>query len=168
MGLFRRGRAYFDAPVPAPAAVPEGDDDPQALRRSMEDLISFINRHAGRLPAAAVVRARQVTDTLRETIETSEVRPLDVYAALAVRSTLEDYLPTTLRSYLAVDAALLDTPRGSGSAASTPTESLLEQLEALQTSAFATLVAARNQDADALITQGSFLRTKFSGSDLDL
>ena len=27
---------------------------------------------------------------------------------------------------------------------------------------------AQAQDADALMTQGSFLRTKFSGSDLDL
>jgi hypothetical protein len=30
------------------------------------------------------------------------------------------------------------------------------------------LDAARAHDADALLSQGSFLRTKFSGSDLDL
>ena len=42
------------------------------------------------------------------------------------------------------------------------------QLDALQSSASATLVATRNQDVDALMTQGSFLSTKFSGSDLDL
>jgi hypothetical protein len=30
------------------------------------------------------------------------------------------------------------------------------------------LTATHAQDADALMTQGSFLRTKFSGSDLDL
>jgi len=131
----------------------------------MEEVIAFINSNAGRLPGLAVVKARQITDTLRETIDTSEVRPLDVYAVLTVKGTLNDYLPTTLRSYLAVDAGLLDTPRGSGR---TPSQSLLEQLDALQRSASATLVAARQQDADALMTQGSFLRTKFSGSDLDL
>jgi hypothetical protein len=131
----------------------------------MDAVIAFINRNAGRLPGVAVVNARRVTDTLCETINTSEVHPLDVYAVLAVKSTLNDYLPTTLRSYLAVDTALLDTPRGSGR---TPSQSLLEQLDALQTSASATLGAARRQDADALMTQGSFLQTKFSGSDLDL
>lgn len=167
MGLFRRVRAAVDspAPTPPPAQAPDEGDSPQALRRGMDDLISFINRNAGRLPGVAVVNARLVMDTLRETIDTSEIRPLDVYAVLAVRGILDDYLPTTLRSYLAVDTALLETALGSGRS---PSQSLLEQLDALQTSATATLVAVRAQDADALLTQGSFLATKFSGSDLDL
>jgi hypothetical protein len=170
MRLFGRGRAEGDArassDVPGPD-LPEPDegDSPLALRRNMDDVISYLNRNAGQLPGVAVVNTRRITDTLRETIDTSEVRPLDVYAVLAVKGTLNDYLPTTLRSYLAVDTALIDTPRGSGR---TPGQSLLEQLDALQRSASATLVATRNQDADALMTQGSFLRTKFSGSDLDL
>ena len=50
----------------------------------------------------------------------------------------------------------------------TPADSLLEQIDSLQTAADAILVAARAQDADALMTQGNFLRTKYSGSDLDL
>jgi hypothetical protein len=165
MGLFRRGRAEDRAPAPSPRLPPDDGDSPQALGRLIQDLIDFINRSSGRLPGVAVVSARRVLDTLRETIDTSQVRPLDVYAVMAVRKTLDDYLPTTLRSYLAVDTALLDTRRGSGR---TPRQSLLEQLDALQTSASATLVAARHQDADALMTQGSFLQTKFSGSDLDL
>lgn len=171
MGLFRRARVDPQRPsadVPPaspPLPTPDVGDSPRELRCSMEDVIAFINRNAGRLPGVAVVNARRVIDILRETIDTSEVRPLDVYAILAVKGTLNDYLPTTLRSYLAVDTVLLDLPRESGR---TPSQSLLEQLDALQMSASATLVAARNQDADALMTQGSFLRTKFSGSDLDL
>ncbi|MEP7193199.1 MAG: hypothetical protein ABI903_10070 [Actinomycetota bacterium] len=170
MGLFSRVREAVDARAPSPRPVPdvpipEEGDSPQSLRRTMDDVIEFINRSAGRLPGVAVVHARRITDALRETIDTSQVRPLDVYAVLAVKSTLNDYLPTTLRSYLAVDTALINTPRGSGR---TPSQSLLEQLDDLQRSASATLVAARDQDADALMTQGSFLRTKFSGSDLDL
>lgn len=165
MGFFRRRRPDDDVPKSPPLPVQDEGDSPQVLLQNMEDVIAFINRNAGRLPGIAVVSARCVIDTLRETIDTSEVRKLDVYAVMAVRGTLNDYLPTTLRSYLAVDTALLDTARGSGL---TPSQSLLEQLDALQTSASATLVAARGQDADALITQGAFLRTKFSGSDLDL
>jgi len=165
MVSFRRGHADHEPPAPPPPSIPDEGDGPQALLGSLEDVIAFINRNAGRLPGVAVVNARQLIDTLRETIDTSEVRPLDVYATLAVKASASDYLPTTLRSYLAVDNALLNTPRGSGR---TPSQSLLEQLDALQLSASATLVAARNQDADALVTQGSFLRTKFTGSDLDL
>jgi hypothetical protein len=50
----------------------------------------------------------------------------------------------------------------------TPTESLLEQIDVLHSAAAAVLLAAHEQDADALMTQGRFLATKFSGSDLDL
>ena len=38
----------------------------------------------------------------------------------------------------------------------------------LWSSAMDLLDATRAHDADALLSQGSFLRTKFSGSDLDL
>lgn len=165
MGLFRKGSAHDDAPAASPLLAQDDGDSAEVLRRTLEDVIAFINRNAGRLPGVAVVSARRVTDTLRETIDSNEVSPLDVYAVLAVRSTLNDYLPNTLRSYLAVDTALLETPRGSGR---TPSQSLLEQLDALEMSTSVTLVAARGQNADALMTQGSFLRTKFSGSDLDL
>jgi len=131
----------------------------------LRDIVKLVNANAGQLPGEAVVAARRVTDALNDIIDTSAVRPLDVYAVISVRGTLTDYLPTTLRSYLAVDENIRDTPRPSGRS---PKESLLEQLAALETSASSVLLAARNQDADALLTQGTFLRTKFSGSDLDL
>ena len=86
-------------------------------------------------------------------------------AELGVRGIVDDYLPTTVNAYLAVEAQLHDVPRASGD---TPTESLLAQLAALQQSASSTLAATRSHDADALLTQGAFLRTKFSRSDLDL
>lgn len=170
MAWFRRGREQQNAPTPDAAAagaapVTDPGASPDALLARVTQLNAFINANAGRLPAAAVVAARHLTDTLREVIDTSEVHSLDVYAVITVKGTLGDYLPTTLGSYLAIDRDLRDTPRGAGW---TPTQSLLEQIDDLQTSASATLVAVRNQDADALMTQGNFLRTKFSRSDLDL
>ena len=152
------------APVdPKPAADP--GDSPEALRHTLAQAVTFINRSSGQLPGKAVVGARRLTDTLNEIIDTSEVRPLDVYAVITVRATLVDYLPTTLRGFLAVADELRDTARASGR---TPSQSLIEQIGALQNSASQVLVAARNQDVDSLMTQGSFLKTKFSGSDLDL
>ena len=157
----RRGH---DLPAAADPEVDAGDS-PDDLRTSLAGLVEFVNRSAGQLPVAAVVLARKLTDTLSEVIDTSAVRPLDVYALIFLRGTLADYLPTTLRGYLAVADDLREQLRASGRNA---TQSLLEQLDALQTSASSVLVAARNQDVDALMTQGSFLQTKFSGSDLDL
>lgn len=164
MTWFRRG--HDEAPArTATEPAPDPADSPDELRRTLFGLNRFINQNSGKLPGIAVVNARRLTDTLREVIDTSEVRPLDVYAVVSLKGALHDYLPTTLQRYLALDSEVLDVPRQSGR---TPTVSLLEQLESLQTSADAVLVAARNQDVDALLTQGNFLRTKFSASDLDL
>jgi len=165
LAWFTRRRA--DDADNAPAAPPPDDpeDSAEALTSAIEQLNRAINRGAGGLPLTAVVGARRITDTLQQVVDTSTTRPLDVYALLSIRGIVSDYLPTTLRTYLSVDVALLDTVRAAGL---TPVESLLAQLDALQTSASATLVSVRQQDADALMTQGGFVQTKFSRSDLDL
>jgi hypothetical protein len=157
---FRRGREAQPA-----EDTPSPEDSPARLRQKLCELDRYINRNSGRLPGESVVTARRVTDTLREVIDTSEVRELDIYAVVSVRGVLDDYLPTTLRRFLALDPSQLNVPRAGGR---TPLESLQEQLDSLWDSASAVLVAAQDQDADALMTQGNFLRTKFSRSDLDL
>lgn len=165
MAWFRRAvSAGSDRLQPSPTGAP-ASDTPPALHTLLSGVIAVINAQAGHLPVEAVVRTRRLTDTLGEIVDTSAVRPLDVYAVIAVRSTLEDYLPTTLQSYLAVDPDGREVRSGSGPS---PTASLLQQIDILQTSASATLLAAQEQDANALMTQGSFLETKFSRSDLDL
>jgi hypothetical protein len=159
---FRRGEPY--PPVPT-GPVDDPADSPDALRAGIAAVNNLVNAAAGRLPLRAVVAARRITDVLAEVVDTAVVRQLDVYAVISVRGAVTDYLPTTVRSFLAVDESLVDVPRTSGR---TPTQSLMEQLEALETSALAVLEATQLQDVDALMTQGNFLRTKFSGSDLDL
>ncbi|MFQ1003888.1 hypothetical protein [Modestobacter sp. SSW1-42] len=162
MAWFRRPEAVSRVVA---ELTPQDEDSPAALRTAITGVNRLVNASAGRLPLAAVVAARRITDALGEVVDGAEVRPLDVYAVISVRATATDYLPTTVRGYLAVDEELVDTPRASGR---TPTESLLEQLDALETAALAVRDAAAHQDVDALMTQGSFLRTKFSRSDLDL
>jgi hypothetical protein len=161
---FRR-ESVTDTAASQPVTGADTDDRPEVLLRDLNLLDRWINRVSDRLPGAVIVRARWITDTLREIVVTAEVRPLEIHAALLVKGTVGDYLPTTLRGYLALDDELQDRPGPSGR---TPTQSLLEQLEILQESASRTLVATRNQDVDALTTQGNFLRTKFSRSDLEL
>ena len=153
---------------PPPVASPSDDDPadrPEALRAAIWDVVRLVNASAGRLPLAAVVAARRITDVLSDIVATAEVRPLDIQAVLSVRATAVDYLPTTVRTYLAVDESLVDVPRASGR---TPQESLLEQLDALEGAALAVLRASQQQDVDGLLTQGNFLRTKFARSDLEI
>jgi hypothetical protein len=155
---FRRGQE----PPPPP---PEPEDSPAKLLAALFDLTRFINQNAGRLPVEAVVVARRITDTVREVIDTSAERELDVHAVIAVKGILSDYLPTTLRSYLALDPETTSTPRADGHA---PADLLIEQIYSLWAPAADVLAAIRSRDVDALASQGNFLRTKFSRSDLDL
>ena len=161
---FRRTGDPAPPPAPTQERVDSGDTA-QALTTLCAQTDEFVNSNAGRLPPAVVVDVRAVTDVMRAVVATTTVRPLDVHALISVRAVLEDYLPTTLTRYLAVDDALLDVPRGSSP---TPRDSLHEQVASLHASATDTLTAVQAQDVDALTTQGRFLRTKFAASDLDL
>ncbi len=122
-------------------------------------------RQPGDLPVAAVRGRPRVTDLLSEIVRTSELRPLDVYAAISVRATATDYLPTTVRTFAALDPDLVDVPQASGT---TPTGRCSSSSPRSRVRPSRVLEATRRQGLDALMTQGSFLRTKFSGSDLDL
>ena len=155
---------HHEPPPPPPDAQDDGDT-PAGMRTALAEVNRSVNRAAGRLPVEATVEARRVGDVIAAILAEADARPLDMSAIVAVRSTIEDYLPTTIRSYLAVDAAAVDVPRPGGA---TPRQSLLEQLDALADSSTRLRDAARQQDADALMTQGSFLRTKFARSDLEL
>lgn len=160
MTWFRRGRDESSPPAP-----PEDEDAPDQLRRRLWELVQFVNRNSGQLPVEAVVLARQITDKVRDVIETSADRPLDVYAVVQVNGIVGDYLPTSLRAYLALDPAVTGQAGRSGR---TPRAALREQLAALNDAADELFAAARAHDVDALFSQGNFLRTKFTRSDLDL
>lgn len=161
MTWFRRGHETS----PAEPQPEEDNDSPDKLRLRLWELVQFINRNAGRLPVEAVVIARQATDRIRELIETSSDHDLDVYAVVSINGIVGDYLPTTLRTYLNLDPAVTERPGPSGR---TPREALREQVEALGLAADELLQATQAHDADRLFSQGNFLRTKFTRSDLDL
>lgn len=170
MAWFRRSEPP-PARQTAPAVEPSdphadlpADDRPDALREAVRGVVRLVNASAGDLPVEAVVAARRTTDLLVQVVDTSEVRPLDVYAAISVRAMATDYLPTTVRTYLAVGPDLVDVP----ASGTTPRQALLAQLADLEQGAADVLDAARRQDVAALMTQGRFLQTKFTGSDLDL
>ena len=163
MTWFRRVFGEEEAARPQPEA--EEDDSPDALRRRLWQVVRFINANAGKLPVEGVVTARAVTDSIGQVIDTSADHELDIYAVVQINGIVDDYLPTTLRAYLNLDPALTERAGPSGR---TPRAALREQLDALQDAADELLRAAQARDVDALASQGNFLRTKFSRSDLDL
>jgi hypothetical protein len=143
----------------------EVPDSPTALAAEVFRVNRFVNASAGQLPGEGVVAARRITDTIGTVLHTTRDRDLDIHARVSLNGILRDYLPTTLRTFLALDPATRNEPRHGGK---TPTEALDEQLDFLLDSATEVLAAVRNDDANALVAQGSFLRTKFGRSELDL
>src|SRR4051794_41901649 len=103
MTWFRRNRDEAAPPQPQ-----EDRDTPDKLRLRLWELVQFINRSAGQLPIEAVVLARQVTDRIREGIETSTDKALDVYAVVQINGIVDDYLPTTLRAYLKLEPSVTE------------------------------------------------------------
>lgn len=150
-------------PIMAPTAPEE--DSPQALAALRFSANRFINASAGQLPVEAVVAARRVTDVVDTVLFTTRDRDLDIHARVSINGILRDYLPTTLKAYLALDPSLRDRPRPTGI---TPTAALIEQLDFLLSSASEVLGAVQHDDANALVAQGNFLRSKFGQSELDL
>ena len=159
--LFGRQPDAADPRQP-PTVDPDG---PTELAAEMFRLNRFINASAGQLPTASVVAARRITDTVAAVLHTTRDRDLDIHARVSLNGILRDYLPTTLRTFLALDPATRDRARAAGPS---PTVALEEQLDFLSGSASEVLTAVRNDDANALAAQGSFLRTKFGHSELDL
>jgi len=141
------------------------EDSPAALAALRFQANRLINASAGQLPGAAVVAARRVTDVVDTVLFATRDRDLDIHARVSINGMLRDYLPTTLRAYLALDPAVRNRPRPNGIS---PTAALTEQLDFLLSSATEVLDAVQNDDADALVAQGNFLRTKFGRSELDL
>ena len=142
-----------------PAVVPQDpdpDEEKTALLNDLQVLRGYLNRHADQLPTVSVVTAHQIGDVLRAVLDAAGDRPLDAHTAVRLRGFLTDYVPTTVRSFLAVS-----TYRDSAGILQDQLASLLDEADRLAAS-------ARSFDTDALLTQGTFLRTKFSRSDLDL
>jgi hypothetical protein len=166
--------AEEQTPVPR-AAEP---DSPAALAVQLVTVNRSVNAAAGQLPAAATVTARRVTDVVDAVLSEADTpaaagvpsapvghRELDIHARVSLNGILRDYLPTTLRTYLALDPATRSAVRPTGTTAA---QALQQQLEFLLGAAGEVLEAVQRNDANALEAQGHFLRSKFAGSELDL
>lgn len=161
--------SWLRRPPAAPPPAPVPADELGPLRERLRETVVRANRAAGRLPVGVVPQVRAIEDVLVELLDVLAARPTTTGSAqerYALEATITDYLPTSLETYLALPPAFAQshrTPEGR-----TPGEELLEQLVLLEAAVRELALAVYSGDAEHLATQGRFLQTKFSRSDLDL
>lgn len=120
-------------------------------------------RVATRLPAEAAARVHRITDIIRDTLPRAGGN-VDV-EFLLTRAAV-DYLPSTLRAYLALPADWAATHPLRGGV--TAEGELLDQLGALETGLQELRDGVLEGDAAALQTQGRFLAARFAAPSIEL
>lgn len=166
-GLF--GRAGPDPPpdpAPAPAPAPSGPASPQRLAAELEAIVGRVNRAGGRMPEGAVVAVRETEDLLRPLLGYLQVNPATEAEMIQVRAIVQDYLPTSVDTFLALPVGFAASHRNRQGR--TPAEELLDQLVLLIDATAECATAVYAGDAQALTNQGRFLRDRFQRSELDL
>ena len=153
---------------PAPAA-PSAADEVAALQAALRAVVQRVNRAADRLPVGVVPQVRAIEDALRELLEHVAATAGSATSAqerFTLAATVNDYLPTSIDTYLALPPAFAQTHRTLGGL--TPGDELLEQLVLLDSAVRDLALAVYSGDAERLSTQGRFLDSRFATSELDL
>lgn len=151
------------SPMPAPQApAPAGEAGAAStadLSQALAWSAALARQHKNRLPADAYVSILETCQTLDAVIDAEAREPLgDPQFEYELSATVRDYLPSVLRSYVAIPAKMLETKQASGR---TPNEELAEQLQLLAGQAD-TLYSGRHRRSSAELTNtGNFLRERF-------
>ncbi|MCC3295579.1 hypothetical protein LJ756_13210 [Arthrobacter sp. zg-Y411] len=147
----------FHSPAEEPVApvTPSTLDPLQTLAR----VASTAKQNENRLPADAYASILQICRTLDSVVSAETRQPLgDPEFEYELAATVHEYLPTVLRSYLAIPTSMMNSRQTSGR---TPNEELTEQLLLLSGQA-ETLHSRRHLHTSAeLTTMGNFLRERF-------
>lgn len=128
------------------------------IERTLEQLVQ---RSHNRLPEEIAVKVASITSAIRALLP--QLAGLGASAsqeAYNVRKTATEYLPDALEKYLALPPSFAEHHRLSNG--KTAKETLLEQLELLERTMHELLGDLYQQDADALLIHGRFLKEKFA------
>ena len=163
------------APAPAPEAAPDTAEAPSTkpahdevaeLTDRLTTLVRTVNRSGAKMPEGGVPGVRAIEDVLRPLLTYLAANPPTESEMNPVRSTLTDYLPTTLETFLALPKEFAHTHRNRSGR--TPAEELVEQLHLLEAGVVEYAQSIYAGDAQQLSNQGRFLQTKFGKTDLTL
>ncbi|NOQ36873.1 MAG: hypothetical protein GQ569_13425 [Methylococcaceae bacterium] len=134
----------------------------QDLQIKLELLVREFKKE---IPAAAFKKIINIKENLRLLSAQLDNRELSDYDLHIVKQTIIDYLPTTLESYQEV--ASDSVKKGKLENGKSSQEVLMEQLEILDEQIKKVVMNVNSSNADSLIVQGNFLKSKFS-NDNDL
>lgn len=157
------GRDRDPQPPPGPSAAPK--PFAERMLEKMGETSWAARRGGGRLPVEVLPQLGRIEDVVYPFLDYVKTNPLNVDEEIAVEQIVGDYLPTTISAFLAIDPRIASHPRADGRTAG---DDVIEQLETLETAIQDVTKAVYAHDAQELAVQGRFLRTKFSGSDLNL
>ena len=170
MAIGKTLRRFFNGSPPASPTPPAPPvDEVQALRDSLKGTIRTVNAAAGRLPPSVVPEVHRVEDVLHELLNHAQRSAGNALGALEMQSleaAVTDYLPTSIETFLALPVEFVAEHRNNKG--QSPGQELSEQLMFLEHGVRELAQAVYSGDANQLSTQGRFLKTKFSRSDLDL
>lgn len=158
------GAAYGIGAMVAPAKKKVIDDLALDGVYDVERLREAVDENRAMAPSELKQPVETICVALGDILDRWDSVQTQPNAAHDVASTIVDYLPTTLRSYLRVPAHL----RREQLNGSTPFDSVQRQLEVLREYVIAARQAAYADDMRQLEQQGAFLNEKWRKSSLDL
>lgn len=140
-----------------------------SIRKLQDDLAALdrgLRPNRSRLGQDVCAKVDTITGLLSDILERGETLRSSPQQMNVVESTIRDYLPTSLESYLNLPRTYAMTSRQAGRKSAH--EELLGQLDILAREAGKILDAVVENDSSALSDQGRFLEEKFRSSSLDL
>lgn len=149
--LLFRGIRWGGSGGPAPSTF-----DEQQVRRSLDQ--AYQSTH-GRMPAEAQSRVAHIRQEILDVLPHVRELPPGSQDRYVLQRTAVDYLPTTIRAYLALPPDSTVGPLGQPGRS--PLEALDEQLTILDGQMVEIAAAIRQRDSDRLLANGLFLEEKF-------
>lgn len=146
-------------PQPYPAAAAPAGPGTGDLSSALAWVAALARQNKNQLPAEAYVTVLETCQTLDAVIDAETRQPSgDARFEYELAALVREYLPTVLRSYLAIPPSMVGDRQPNGR---TPNEELVEQLQLLSGQAEA-LHSSRHSHMSAELTNtGNFLRERF-------
>ena len=156
------GLAYVIAlPVGPSRRLPKaaaGLDVP-AIGRALDGAVRMTS---GRLPPDIQVKVAEIRGEILELLPRTAAFAFGSEDLYVIQRTATDYLPSTLRAYLALPEASASTPVPQ--VGRTPLQLLREQLQLLDDRLDEITEAVHQQDSDRLVANGRFLEERFGAT----
>ena len=126
----------------------------------LEDLIKKISKRVAQPELTKVINIKDNILMLSPRLNEMNAGDYDLHV---VKQTVTDYLPEMLTTYLELPSAFARMHKMRNG--KTSQEVLIEQLTLLNEQIEQILISVNSKDADALIAQGEFLKSKFANDD---